>query len=308
MTSERVTSSKTSVQYNSCITSLRRIYIDTFNKDFSFPQSIQDPAEILSILTPKYKKGTIQNYISAILWKLRTDHPEDSIELQREYHKQASHLKAEIEREKIGHEFELTEKEEKSFMHWEDILEVYSNVSQTLDRRDYSAFLEFIILSLYILHPPVRADYANMRVFIDDALLPKTIEGNYCVLQTNPRFVFQQYKNSKFRGTTTVPMDSELHDILLDWMEVNASDYLLSSYIVSTKSYRPLSENALTKRVISIFNQHAKKPVSINTLRHSFVSFVTKYDQDAYIKQTNAEKMMHSTGMAEKYRRMVYLK
>ena len=308
MSAEREYSDKTSAQYKSCIASLCRIYTDSLKKEFSFPNSVQDSNQILSLLTPKYKKGTIRNYISAILWKLRTEHADSSLELQQSYTKHGLLLKEETEREMSGREFELTEKEEKSFMYWEDILEVYYQVSQSLDRANYNSFLEFVILSLYVLHPPVRADYANMRVFIDDSLLPKKITENYCVLQTNPRFVFQQYKNAKCRGTTIVPIDPELHDILLDWMDINDTDYLLSSYVPSKKAFIPLSENALTKRVISIFNHYAKKPVSINTLRHSFISFVTKNDQDYYAKQDNASKMMHSMYMADKYRRMVYLK
>jgi hypothetical protein len=260
------------------------------------------------MLTTKYKKSTVRNYISAILWKLRTEYADNSIELQHSYTKHGLLLKEEMEREMDGHEFELTEKEEKSFMYWEDILEVYSQARQSLDPTNHKSFLEFVILSLYILHPPVRADYANMRVFIDDAHVPTNMTDNYCVLQTNPRFVFQQYKNVKHRGITIVPIDSELHDILLDWMDINETDYLLSSYVYSKKAFIPLTENALTKRVISIFNHRVNKPVSINTLRHSFISFVTKHDQHYYEKQDNASKMMHSTGMAEKYRRMVYLK
>jgi hypothetical protein len=308
MSADREYSAKTSAQYKSCITSLCRIYTDSLKKEFSFPHSVQDPDQIMSLLIPKYKKGTVRNYISAILWKLRTEHPDNFLELQQSYTKHGLLLKEETQREMSGREFELTEKEMKSFMYWEDILEVYSKVSQSLVRTNYDSFLEFVILSLYILHPPVRADYANMRIFIDDSLLPKRITDNYCVLQTNPRFVFQQYKNAKCHGTTIIPIDPELHNILLDWMDVNESDYLLSSYVPSKRAFLPLSENALTKRIISIFNQRAKKPVSINTLRHSFISFVTKNDQDYYAKQDNASKMMHSTYMAEKYRRMVYLK
>jgi hypothetical protein len=156
----------------------------------------------------------------------------------------------------MGKEFELTEKEKKSFMKWEDILEFYKNVSKDLIKTNYNRFLEFVIVSLYVLHPPVRADYADMRVFIDDSLIPTNYKENYCVLQTNPRFVFNKYKNSKHKGTTIIQIDNELHSILMDWMEINQSDYLLSSYIQSKSIYKPFTEGCLCRRLTLIFTKY----------------------------------------------------
>jgi integrase len=304
--SDKQYSTVTTNQYNSCITSIRRIYIDTLKQDFTIPQSLQNHKQIYDLLSNVHKKPTIMNYLSAILWKLRKDHP-DTSDLQQSYHEYAKQLKAEIEREKIGKEFDLTDKEIKSFMLWEDILTIYQTVSSSLDRQNYNSFLDFVILSLYIIHPPVRADYANMRIFIDESSVPDNFTENYCVLQTNPRFVFQQYKNSKHKGNTVISIDPELHDILLDWIEINPSDYLLSSYVISKNIYKPFTETTLCKRITSIFMKYSNTPVTINTLRHSFISFISKHDQLVDIKKENANKMMHSLSMADKYRRMVYI-
>jgi uncharacterized protein YfbU (UPF0304 family) len=259
------------------------------------------------MLSESLAKPTVLNYISAILWKLRQDSSDISTQLQTQYQQYAIQLKEEIERDRIGKEFHLTQKESKSFVFWEDIQNMYSTVSASFDRSNYNSFLNFVILSLYILHPPVRADYANMKVFIDDSLVPYDFSGNYCVLQTNPRFVFQQYKTAKHNGVTVVPIDPELHDILLDWMDINHSEFLLASFLIYSQSYRPFSESTLCKRVTAIFLQHIQKPVTINTLRHSFISFMSQNDQEYITKQNNASKMMHSVSMADKYRRMVYL-
>lgn len=300
-------SSHTIRQYTSCITSLRRLYIDTVKQDFIIPDTFQDSEQIMKLLLNVYKKDTTMNFISAILWKLKESPSEITQRTATLYHEQAKLIKSEIEREKIGKEFELTEKEKKSFMLWENIQEIYSNMAQTLDRTNYNSFMDFVILSLYVLHPPVRADYAQMRVFIDDTHITDDIKDNYCVLQDNPRFVFQIYKTAKHKGTTVIPIDDELHSILLDWMEVNTSDYLLASYFPSRNKYKPFSDSTLCKRITAIFIQHSQKPVTINTLRHSFISFMSRHDQEYNIKHDNAKKMMHSVEMADKYRRMVYI-
>lgn len=300
-------SPRTCIQYNSCITSIRRLYLDRFKLDFSIPDSLVHHSQIFHMLSDSLSKPTVINYISAILWKLRHDSSPISITLQKEYQQYTVQLKEEIERDHIGTQFQLTQKESKSFVLWEDIQSMYSTVSSSFDISNYNSFLNFVILSLYILHPPVRADYANMNVFIDESLVPSDFSGNYCILQTNPRFVFQQYKTAKHKGVTVIPIDPELHDILLDWMDINQSDYLLASYVIYTNSYKPFSESTLCKRITSIFLQHIQKPVTVNTLRHSFISFMSQHDQQYDRKKDNAFKMMHSVSMADNYRRMVYL-
>jgi integrase len=241
------------------------------------------------------------------LWKLRQFDTDVSQSIQVDYQKHGKNIKEEMERSLIGKEFELTEKEKKTFMLWEDIQKIYSEISRTVDRTNYNSFMDYVVISLYVLHPPVRADYANMRIFIDESHIEKNIEENYCVLQTNPRFVFQQYKTAKDKGITVVPMDNELHNILLDWIEINPSDYLLSSYVISKKIYKPFTETTLCKRITAIFLKYSDTPVTINTLRHSFISFMSRYDQEYDKKRANADKMMHSMAMADKYRRMVYI-
>jgi integrase len=300
-------SSKTIVQYNTCIATLSRLYNDCDNKEFILPDSLQNSDKILSILLNIYKKPTVINFISAILWKLRQFDTDVSQSIQVDYQKHGKNIKEEMERSLIGKEFELTEKEKKTFMLWEDIQKIYSEISRTVDRTNYNSFMDYVVISLYVLHPPVRADYANMRIFIDESHIEKNIEENYCVLQTNPRFVFQQYKTAKDKGITVVPMDNELHNILLDWIEINPSDYLLSSYVISKKIYKPFTETTLCKRITAIFLKYSDTPVTINTLRHSFISFMSRYDQEYDKKRANADKMMHSMAMADKYRRMVYI-
>lgn len=306
MSAERQYSAKTTSQYSSCIATIQKHYRDHFKKDFILPDSFKDSQEILDILYTSYKKQTVMNFVSAILWKIKETPSDKSRELLELYHRHAKHLKTEIQKEKNATDFQLTEKEQKSFMLWEDIQKIYNRILQSLDRYNYNSFLDFVVVSLYVLHPPVRADYEHMRVFIDDSHVPHDIKENYCVLQTDPRFVFQQYKTFKYKGVTVVPIDPELHNILLDWIEVNPSDYLLSSYVVSKKEYKPFTDTTLCKRVTSIFMKYSQIPVTINTLRHSFISFMSRNDQDSIRKRDNANKMMHSIGMAEHYRRIVY--
>jgi hypothetical protein len=303
----------TIVRYNQALTSIKRLYEDEFKNDFKNPETFEkDSEKVMHVLRKVYNISTLTNFISAILWNMSklskdmydTQYIESICNIYRNYGKE---IKDEIERSKIGKEFDLTEKEKKSFMLWEDILKVRENILQNLDKNNHNNFLDFVIVSLYTLHPPVRADYANMKLFLDDSFIPQNYNENYCVLQTNPRFVFNKYKTSKHYGSTVVNMDEELHDILTDWCNINPSEYLLASYVKSSNTYHVFTEKTLCRRMSLIFTKYANIPVTINTLRHSFVSFMAKNDQYLDRKRENADKMMHSINMADKYRRMVYL-
>lgn len=311
MTTNSDYSNLTCIRYNQALTSIRKIYEETLHSTFQNPESLRTHSQqIIEMLSTRYQKSTMVNFISAILWNLsRLDQSSISYidELSETYRAYGKTIKDDIEHSRIGKEFQLTDKEKKSFMIWEDILKIYTNVSSNVHSSHYNQFMDFVILSLYVLHPPARADYANMKLFIDDSHVPPSCPDNYCVLQTNPRFVFNQYKTAKHRGSTTILIDPELHNILLDWAQLNSSDYLLASYASSTQTYTPITENKLSKKITSIFVKYSKRPVTINTLRHSFISYMSKHDQEHNTKKNNANKMMHSLSMADKYRRMVYL-
>ena len=312
MTSEY--SQHTITRYNQAISSIIRLYEDNTSKKYKFPETLHDEIDIIiKILTDTYESSTLHNFISAVLWCLTT-YNTDNYDIQyienikQKYRVVGKNIKEEIERNNIGKEFDLTEREQKTFLIWEDILKVYDKMLQTLDTNDYNNFLEFVIISLYVLHPPARADYANMKVFIADSLIPQNYDENYCVLQTNPRFVFNKYKTSKKKGQQIIEIDDTLHNILLDWMELNKSDYLLSSFIKSKNEYKPFTEGTLCRRITLIFEKYANTPATINTLRHSHISYMNKHEVHNHENRVDcANKMMHSLSMADKYRRMVYL-
>lgn len=299
--------------YRALLSVLSRLYEDYTKKKFEIPECLDDSKIILEILEPRYKLGSVANFFSAIIWQInQLPHEKYSKEVIRNlydsYRGTLRQLKDRIEKDLEGKEMELTEKEEKSFMLWEDIQAFHKELEKVSDPNSHSSYLPYVILSLYVLHAPVRADYANMFIYVSDDLVPDGITDNYCVIVTNPRFVFQKYKTAKTQGVNVVPMNDEIHQILINWMGINYSDYLLTAYNPQLDEFRPISENALVKRVYNIFTKYKNKHVTINTLRHSYVSYKARNDQHLKEKKMVAKHMMHSTSMAETYRRSVYQK
>lgn len=299
--------------YRALLSVMSRLYEETTKKTFEIPECLHDSKIILEILEPRYKLGSVANFFSAIIWQINElPHEEYSKDFIRNlydsYRGTLRQLKDRIEKDLEGKEMELTDKEEKTFMLWEDIQKFHEELEKVSDPNSHSSYLPYVIMSLYVLQAPARADYANMFIYVSDDLVPDGITDNYCVIVTNPRFVFQKYKTAKTQGVNVVPIENKLHQILINWMGTNYSDYLLTVYNPQTDEFRPITENSLVKRVYSLFTKYKNKHVTINTLRHSYISYKTKNDQHLKEKRMVAKHMMHSTSMAETYRRSVYQK
>jgi hypothetical protein len=296
--------------YTTYINAIIEKYNANSKNKFNNPDTfVKYPIDIINLIKTNYKHTTAVSLVSAIIWRLRkaVEDKEDGVEpidiyvytlLQKEAHE----TRDEIEKETAG---KLTEKEEKNFIDWETVIETRSKMEESVDLTKYSDFMDFVILCLYTYNPPTRADYANMKVFIFDEDIPVDYTDNYCVIDTpKPRFVFWKYKTATGKEPVVIDIPDELVEIIFKWLEVNPSVYLLASK--TGDKYTPMTENALCMRVRSIFKRWTGKAASINTLRHAFVSYNSRNDQIIKEKEENARKMMHSSSMADKYRRYIY--
>ena len=308
-------SNHTVTRYKQVVRLLPSTYEKTFAKTFKFPETLdEDFDNIVQMLTTKYKSSTLPNCISGIIWGLDTFDSKDTYNdayiqtIKEKYKLLNSKLIADSFKHSLSDDKGLSEREKKTYQTWDAIMNMYYTMAKQLDRDNFNSFLEFVIISLYVLHPPVRADYANMRVFVDDSYVPDDFKENYCVLQTNPRFVFNQYKTAKKYGQTVVNMNEELHDILLDWMSINPTDYLLVSYVQYKKEYKPYVESALCHRIPLIFKKYTNIPSTINTMRHSYITYISNSEAtlaNLLTKKDNSTNMMHSLNMAEGYKRVM---
>lgn len=309
----RVYSQVTLKNYNYAITGIAKGY-NAFHKStgllFTMPLTlINNPDSIYLYLSSLTSSSAIQKS-TAIIWKLRSlydNNNNSSVSIPIVYtYIQMMYIFAGKRDAIVQHNnHALTLKEQTNFIKWEDILHCRDMLESTVDTSSLHDMTDFIIVCLYTYHPPIRADYANMRVFVFDSDVPDNYTLNYCVVHThNPRFVFWKYKTANGTQPTIINMHPHLHLIILKWLDINTSPYLLVSH--SKGILTPMNENTLSARVKSIFMRLSSKPASINTLRHAFISYSSRNDQFTALKRDNARMMMHSTSMADAYRRYVY--
>jgi hypothetical protein len=308
----RVYSQVTLKNYNYALDGIAKGY-NAFHKSvgllFTMPITLINNPDSVYLYLASLTSSTAIQKTTAIIWKFRSMYADNnsSVSIPTIYiYIQMMYLFAGKRDATVQHNnHALTLKEQVNFIKWEDILHCRDTLESTIDTSSLHDMTDFLIVCLYTYQPPIRADYANMRVFVFDADVPLNYTSNYCVVHTNtPRFVFWKYKTANGLQPTVINIHPHLHLIILKWLDINTSPYLLVSH--SRGLLAPMNENTLSTRVKSIFARFTGKAASINTLRHAFISYSSRNDQAIALKGDNARMMMHSSSMADAYRRYVY--
>ncbi len=155
----------------------------------------------------------------------------------------------------------LSENQQKNYAEWDDILIVYNKLKRNYIRCEQS-FKTFVILSLYILVCPRRLkDYALM--YIADNELSIDTDKNYFIPSAD-LFIFNNYKTLKHYGMQKIIIPKELSELLVTY---------ISKYKISGSLLR-LDRDGLRIRLLRLFKKELGKEISVNILRHSYISYM----------------------------------
>jgi hypothetical protein len=180
----------------------------------------------------------------------------------------------------------LSDGRKDSMLDWAAIRGLRGLAKEKLSAEDY------LIYCLYTLQAPVRADYTGMRVLTRFGQFHSAdTTRNYCVLTASqPYFVFNVYKTAKTYGQVMVPICAELA-VLIREMGREGQDLLTLT-----------TPNALTKRVMAIFETLTEKPkLGIGLLRHSYITTFLATFKTIKKKEEMARRMLHSRAVQETY-------
>jgi hypothetical protein len=167
-------------------------------------------------------------------------------------------------------------------------------------RRHIELLQKYLVASLYILHPPRRNSYANMKV-INSKEFNKLDDGekdsnNYLVIvsRNHKFFSFGDHKARKSIGTQEIRVDKKLNSILNLYLNFHKGEYLLQN-----SRGGKMTTNGLSKFIVKTFEPTGKK-ISSTMLRHIYLT--DKYgDESAYAeKEKDAKAMGHSVGTQQK--------
>jgi len=165
-------------------------------------------------------------------------------------------------------------------------------------------FQQYLVLNLYTKLPPIRNDFANVKITNIPNFKPENLDVNYINFYEGKAYlILNTYKTSKTYGIKVIPLPEFLVELISKFQKAKLLVFFknIDTLLINTTNLQPMTKNGLTKYLNKIF--HPKK-ISTTLLRKCYLS--EKYP----VIHTNRERendsyvMGHSVGMAQN----VYIK
>ena len=193
---------------------------------------------------------------------------------------------------------EPTQKELVNWIEWKDVLRKQAELGSL----GYGTTAH-LLLSMYSLIEPIRADYGNIRI-IEEGEEEAPSDANYIILSKRPdesKLVLHQYKTSRKYGTFQRPLPDQLVHIIRSSLSQQPRHYLFVN-----ESGRPYDKkNSYTRFTNRTFERLFGKRFTISLMRHSFVSGLDFNESTPATLFQHSRNMMHSIGTQQMYRRKI---
>ena len=203
-----------------------------------------------------------------------------------------------------------SENDKKRWTSWSSIEKVQESLRKELNGIDKSmsrygkVFSDYVMVSLYVLLPPRRLDFANARLIDSKGykiLSRENLENNiYYVITTKPFFHFgKNAVKSETEENETIDVPTKLKNILskyIKYKRANAKEPVI--YL-----FGKITKNLLGKQLSRIFAEHGlPRGISVSMLRKIYLtdhhSNKVKQIVDAEMKSI-AKKMNHSSSIQQ---------
>ena len=189
-------------------------------------------------------------------------------------------------------EQKLSAKQEVKFVPFSEILTAQKALAKK-ENKTAEEMKDYLMISLYTLTPPVRADYGDMMLF---PKFSKNRSGNELIIkEKGMEFVFREYKTSKTYGVVRIKVSKALEKVIQEYLDSldKTPSYLFGEKEITPSYFAALVEKTM-KRVIG-------KPVGVSLIRHAYLTAMFPSLKTIKQKQALARKMLHSTTLQEQY-------
>ena len=244
----------------------------------------------------KYALPTKRNKLTALLVVLTAFNKEEFDPAEEFYRKQLEDLNGEYNEYISTHS--KSEKQETNWITLDELKKIMKKHKKEAKLNPtISNYQKYLVSALYLLNPPKRLDFANMKIIKDRK--ENNEEDNYLLnLGRNKKyFIFNQFKTKEKHGKKEVLISKELNSIINNWLKINTSEH----FLLNSRG-QAMTPNGLGKYITMIFKGTGKK-ITVNLLRNIFIS--ENIDLEAIKKQKQiANEMDHATNTQQS----VYLK
>ena len=196
-------------------------------------------------------KASVRSYLIAIKRERETD----GKKILEEINRINETIKGEVSKNRlIGNQKE-------NYIEWTTVIEIYKDLLKGYGK-SYNKDRNIVLLSCYCLMGVRRLlDYALMFVLTDETGIEK---GKNYYVKGGGYFLFQVYKTAKTYGIQRIKL-SETHKELLDGY---IERYKIDGTLFDLKG------GSIKDRLVRMFKKYTKKTVSVNILRHSYISWL----------------------------------
>lgn len=269
------------------IHTIRKIYdIHLLNNNFIF---LYDFQKVLDIIKNKYNSiNSISNIVNSIasilkripMYRYIYDEIYRELNLMISKEKQQHHLDSENK---------LSSTEKDKYLDWSTILEVEPKIEDTEDK---------LLFFLYTQIPPRRLDdFSHLMLISNDE--HDNNKDNFVVVKDGlvSKIILNHYKTySKYGKYVINDIPTKLNLSFIEHIKnknIDINDFIFTK-----------GRNNFSKKISSLFQKYISIPITVNILRHSFITYVSKQNLSTKMKKEIAFQMGHSFVMQDEYRRI----
>ena len=202
-----------------------------------------------------------------------------------------------------NHTNEVPEEKKENFITWKEVEQKHNELktkvenfikNKEINTNQYNTLLDYVILSLYVFHPPRRnTDY--QKLFITDKSQNLPLNMNYLDLSSK-KFVFNVFKTAKKEGQVVIDIDPRLFEVIQMYLKFHPlfpqqkklQKNISIPFLVDVNGKPFEKVNDMTRILNRIFG----KRIGSSMLRSIYLT--DKYSDLKKEQETDAKKMSHS--------------
>lgn len=153
-----------------------------------------------------------------------------------------------------------------------DTMKNLKKILDIMPEDTYTQVRDKLLVSIYLLKPPIRNDLESVAIFEKNKVLDPNIKDTLNYIQKKDKefiFYLNQYKTVKKYGAKKIiyskSQDPEIYNLFKKIIKFN-KPFL----IVNDTNNNPLDDKQISALIIKIFENYLNKHVSINTIRHIY--------------------------------------
>jgi hypothetical protein len=206
---------------------------------------------------------------------------------------------------------EPSKKHQKNYIPYKDLVKKYNQVKDNMHWKDK------LMYGLYILQPPLRADYGEVKLILESDKEDFTdINENYFLIDQS-KMIINQYKSNKVMGKDgdfihkplIFEVNDQVYGLIYESIELQLEEQKeIRKYLIEDKFGKPMKANTLSKNITRISMLLFGKPVGIQEIRTIYCSRFQLQDEDCAIDIIidDAHRLGHSVSVhIRKYMKII---